>query len=90
MEDFFPEEPQSSKPLFFITAIVAVVFVFAYSWLFKPSQAAVVQKAVMVLKGDSPVTGTITFEQSSADGPVKISGEIKNLDPSSFRGFHVQ
>ncbi|KAG1822774.1 superoxide dismutase, partial [Suillus subaureus] len=46
-------------------------------------------QATVVLKGDSPVTGTITFEQSSADGPVKVSGEIENLDPSSLRGFHI-
>ncbi|KAJ8586277.1 hypothetical protein M405DRAFT_364864 [Rhizopogon salebrosus TDB-379] len=82
-------QKKSRKPIFFITAIAAVVLFFAYSWLFKSSETVIVQKAVVVLKGDSPVTGTITFQQSSADGPVKISGEIMNLDPSSQRGFHV-
>ncbi|KAG1765602.1 superoxide dismutase, partial [Suillus placidus] len=82
---------QSRKPLFFIAAIAAAVFFFGFTWLFKSSntKATIVQKAVVVLKGDSPVAGTITFEQSSVDGPVKVSGEIKNLDPSSQRGFHV-
>lgn len=84
----YPQK-QSKKPIFFIAAIAAVVVFFGYTWLFKPSEAAIVQKAVVVLKGDSPVAGTITFEQSSADGPVKVSGEIKNLDPSSQRGFHI-
>ncbi|KAG1772454.1 superoxide dismutase [Suillus occidentalis] len=86
----YPQKQSSlRKPIFFTAAIAAVVFFFGYTWLFKPSEAAIVQKAVVVLKGDSPVTGTITFEQSSADGPVKVSGEIKNLDPSSQRGFHI-
>ncbi|OAX42858.1 hypothetical protein K503DRAFT_796817 [Rhizopogon vinicolor AM-OR11-026] len=84
----YPQK-KSRRPIFFIAAIAAVTLFFVYSWLFKSSEAAIVQKAVVVLKGDSPVTGTITFEQSSADGPVKVSGEIKNLDPSSLRGFHV-
>lgn len=84
----YPQK-QSRKPIFFTAAVVAVVLFFGYTWLFKPSEATIVQKAIVVLKGDSPVSGTITFEQSSADGPVKVSGEIKNLDPSSQRGFHV-
>ncbi|KAG0700119.1 superoxide dismutase [Suillus ampliporus] len=86
--DKYPQK-SSRKPIFFIAAITAVVVFFVYSWLFKPSEAAIVQKAIVVLKGDSPVTGTITFEQFSADGPVTISGDIENLDPSSMRGFHI-
>ncbi|KAH8089202.1 copper/zinc superoxide dismutase [Filobasidium floriforme] len=46
-------------------------------------------KAVAVLKGDSPVQGVITFEQSENGGPVTVSGEIKNMDPNAKRGFHV-
>lgn len=46
-------------------------------------------KAVAVLRGDSPVTGVITFEQDSESAPVKVSGEIFNLDPNAERGFHV-
>ncbi|KAG2153123.1 superoxide dismutase [Suillus bovinus] len=89
MNAYTSNQKQSRKPVFFIAAITAAVFFFGYTWLFKPSKTVIVQKATVVLKGDSPVTGTITFEQSSADGPVKISGEIVNLDPSARRGFHV-
>ncbi|KAG1745992.1 superoxide dismutase [Suillus paluster] len=85
--DKYPQK--SRKPIFFIAAITAAVVFFVYSWFFKPAEVVIVQKAVVVLKGDSPVTGTITFEQSSVDGPVTISGEIRNLDPSSQRGFHI-
>ncbi|WVN90898.1 superoxide dismutase [Cu-Zn] [Cryptococcus depauperatus CBS 7841] len=46
-------------------------------------------KAVAVLKGDSPVTGVITFTQEKDGAPVTVSGDIKNLDPSAERGFHV-
>ncbi|ORY26870.1 superoxide dismutase Cu-Zn [Naematelia encephala] len=45
--------------------------------------------AVAVLKGDSSVQGTIKFEQEAAGAPVTVTGEIKNLDPSAERGFHV-
>jgi len=46
-------------------------------------------KAVAVLRGDSPVKGVITFEQESESAPVKITGEIFNLDPNAARGFHI-
>ncbi|KAF9242542.1 superoxide dismutase [Melanogaster broomeanus] len=44
---------------------------------------------MVVLEGDSSVTGTVTFEQLTKGGPVTISGEIQNLSPSSKRGFHI-
>ncbi|KAG2129485.1 superoxide dismutase [Suillus clintonianus] len=89
MNTYPQKQSAGRKPIFFIAAITAAVVFLGYTWFFKPSAAPIVQKAVVVLKGDSPVAGTITFEQSSADGPVKISGEINNLDPSSQRGFHI-
>ncbi|KZP01358.1 superoxide dismutase Cu-Zn, partial [Calocera viscosa TUFC12733] len=46
-------------------------------------------QAVAVLRGDSPVKGVITFEQESESAPVKISGEIFNMDTSAERGFHI-
>ncbi|KAG1872506.1 superoxide dismutase, partial [Suillus subalutaceus] len=76
----YPQK-QSKKPIFFTAAITAAVLFFGYNLALQASEVAIVQKAIVVLKGDSPVTGTITFEQSSADGP--------NLDPSSLRGFHI-
>lgn len=47
-------------------------------------------QAVVVLKGDSSVSGTVTFEQSTASGEVTVKGDLKGLDPSSSRGFHIQ
>ncbi|KAK0200618.1 copper zinc superoxide dismutase [Desarmillaria ectypa] len=46
-------------------------------------------KAVVVLNGQSLVNGTIIFQQSSCDGPVRVTGRIQGLAPSSLRGFHV-
>lgn len=45
-------------------------------------------KAVVVLRGDGDVKGTINFEQCSADGSVKVSGEISGLTEGDH-GFHV-
>lgn len=47
-------------------------------------------QAVTVLRGDSDVSGTVTFHQSSPVGPVTISGELKNLEPLKKQGFHIQ
>jgi len=46
-------------------------------------------KAVAVLRGDSKVTGTITFEQSSEGSATTITYDIHGSDPSSKRGMHV-
>ncbi|KAH8920529.1 copper zinc superoxide dismutase [Atractiella rhizophila] len=46
-------------------------------------------KAVAVLRGDSPVTGVITFTQENESSPVVVTGEIKNLDKNAQRGFHI-
>lgn len=42
------------------------------------------------MKGDGPVTGTVTFTQKSKNGPVTVIGDLKNLDPLASRGFHIQ
>ena len=52
--------------------------------LFKAMAAGV--KAVCVMKGDSAVTGTITFTQQ--DSSVNVTGEITGLAPGKH-GFHV-
>ncbi|XP_067848876.1 superoxide dismutase [Cu-Zn] isoform X2 [Heptranchias perlo] len=44
-------------------------------------------KAICVLKGSGPVTGTVHFEQTE-DGPVTVKGSITGLDPGKH-GFHV-
>ncbi|KAL2053712.1 hypothetical protein ABVK25_006016 [Lepraria finkii] len=46
-------------------------------------------KAVAVLRGDSTVGGTVTFEQSSEYSPTTISYDIKGSDASAERGMHV-
>ncbi|KAL8639187.1 MAG: hypothetical protein Q9228_003750 [Teloschistes exilis] len=46
-------------------------------------------KAVAVLRGDSTVKGTVTFEQSNESSPTTISYDIQGNDPSAKRGMHV-
>uniref|UniRef100_F0UXR6 Superoxide dismutase [Cu-Zn] n=1 Tax=Cladonia grayi TaxID=27339 RepID=F0UXR6_CLAGR len=46
-------------------------------------------KAVAVLRGDSKVSGEVTFEQSSESSPTTISYDIRGNDPSAERGMHV-
>lgn len=36
-------------------------------------------QAVAVLKGDSPVTGVITFTQEKEGAPVTVSGDVSRL-----------
>ncbi|KIJ64510.1 hypothetical protein HYDPIDRAFT_28450 [Hydnomerulius pinastri MD-312] len=82
-------QKQSKRPIFFTAVLTALAIFLSYNLFFKEPEVALVQKAVVVLKGDSPVTGTVTFEQTSKGGPVTITGDILNLDPSSKRGFHI-
>ncbi|KXS14801.1 CuZnSOD [Gonapodya prolifera JEL478] len=44
-------------------------------------------QAVAVLRGDSTVTGTVTFEQEGS-GPTTVSFDLKGLTPGQH-GFHV-
>lgn len=46
-------------------------------------------KAVAVLRGDSKVGGTVTFEQSSESSPTTISYDISGHDASAERGMHI-
>ncbi|KAL8738705.1 MAG: hypothetical protein Q9181_000527 [Wetmoreana brouardii] len=46
-------------------------------------------KAVAVLRGDSTVKGTVTFEQTSDSSPTTISYDIQGSDPSAKRGMHI-
>ncbi|RKO97517.1 hypothetical protein CXG81DRAFT_23060 [Caulochytrium protostelioides] len=45
-------------------------------------------KAVAVLRGDSNVTGTVTFVQDAPDGPTQVTYDVKGLTPGKH-GFHV-
>ncbi|MCJ1409880.1 Superoxide dismutase [Cu-Zn] [Ptychographa xylographoides] len=44
---------------------------------------------VAVVRGDSKVTGTVTFEQSSESSPTTITYDISGNDASAERGMHV-
>ena len=44
---------------------------------------------VAVLRGDSNVKGTVTFEQSSESSPTTITYDITGHDPSAQRGMHI-
>jgi Cu-Zn family superoxide dismutase len=42
-----------------------------------------------VLRGDSKVTGIVTFEQSTESSPTTITYDISGSDPNAERGMHV-
>ncbi|KAI0399396.1 superoxide dismutase [Xylaria palmicola] len=46
-------------------------------------------KAVAVLRGDSKVSGTVTFEQASESAPTTISWDLTGHDSNAKRGFHI-
>ncbi|OOQ85676.1 Superoxide dismutase [Cu-Zn] [Penicillium brasilianum] len=44
---------------------------------------------VAVIRGDSKVSGTVTFEQADESAPTTISWNITGHDANAERGFHV-
>lgn len=46
-------------------------------------------RVVAVLRGDSNVKGTVTFEQESESSPTTITYDISGNDPNAERGMHV-
>ena len=44
--------------------------------------------AVAILRGDSNVKGTVTFEQASEGAPTTVSYDITGSDPSAEVWFH--
>ncbi|QDS69213.1 hypothetical protein FKW77_000702 [Venturia effusa] len=46
-------------------------------------------KAVAVIRGDSTVKGTVTFEQASEDAPTTITYDLSGNDSDAERGMHV-
>ncbi|KAH8998430.1 superoxide dismutase [Lactarius akahatsu] len=79
---------QRARPIL-IASVLAVAFV-TYLWVTSTSsKEPFVYRAVAVLSGDSQVTGTVVFEQTSKSSPVVITGELKSLDPLASRGFHI-
>ncbi|KAL4246641.1 Superoxide dismutase [Cu-Zn] [Abortiporus biennis] len=78
---------QSSRPVFLVIGAVAVITLLWYA--FKPSALPVVSKAVVVLKGDSGVGGSVIFQQESLGGKVTITGDLQGLKPNFKQGFHI-
>ncbi|KAI0697901.1 superoxide dismutase [Cytidiella melzeri] len=90
MDTYNAKPKQQSRPVLLILGTLAVVSVFYF--FLKPSTyvpTPVVTKAVTVLKGDSGASGVVVFEQSTPLGAVTITGDLKGLDSSALRGFHV-
>ncbi|KIN01688.1 hypothetical protein OIDMADRAFT_18612 [Oidiodendron maius Zn] len=46
-------------------------------------------KAVAFIRGDSKITGTVTFEQTDESAPTTITWNITGHDPNAKRGMHV-
>jgi len=46
-------------------------------------------KAVAVLRGESNIRGTVTFEQPDENTATTITWNISGQDPNANRGFHV-
>ncbi|KAK9461520.1 superoxide dismutase [Lipomyces oligophaga] len=46
-------------------------------------------KAVAVVRGDSTVAGTVTFEQAAEGAPTTIAWDLKGNDANALRGMHI-
>ncbi|KYK57873.1 Superoxide dismutase [Drechmeria coniospora] len=46
-------------------------------------------KAIAVIRGDSKVSGNVTFEQESESSPTRITWDITGNDANAKRGFHI-
>ncbi|ESZ93677.1 Cu,Zn superoxide dismutase SOD1 [Sclerotinia borealis F-4128] len=46
-------------------------------------------KAVATVRGDSKITGTVTFEQANESAPTVITWNITGNDSNAERGMHV-
>ena len=49
----------------------------------------VVVASVAVVRGDSTVKGSVTFEQENESSPTTISWNISGQDANAERGMHV-
>jgi Cu/Zn superoxide dismutase len=52
-------------------------------------QKLTIRLVVAVLRGDSKVSGTVTFEQASEGAETTISWDITGHDANAERGMHV-
>jgi len=89
MDSGYRTQAQSKRPLVITAVSVLVGLLLFWRVFLRAEDVPLVTKAVAHISGDSPVTGTITFTQSSKSGPVTVEGTVKGLDPLALRGFHV-
>ncbi|KAJ7644188.1 superoxide dismutase [Roridomyces roridus] len=88
--DYTPKQQKSTTRWWFLGAacLVTLVIVLSRS-ASKPDALPVVTKAVVVLKGSSSATGTVTFEQKDVASAVTVTGKLQGLDANAERGFHI-
>ncbi|KAK7048411.1 superoxide dismutase [Favolaschia claudopus] len=79
--------PQSSNRGWQIAGAAVALLIFLFWNTSTPAKTTQYTKAVVVLKGDSAATGTVTFEQKK--NKVLVTGELHNLDTLALRGFHI-
>jgi len=82
----YNKKKSSNKTWWIAGTAAAAVLLIWYS--FVRDTQPLVTKAVVVLKGESQATGTVTFEQLK-NGVTTVTGELRNLDPLASRGFHI-
>ncbi|KAF9474175.1 hypothetical protein BDN70DRAFT_885095 [Pholiota conissans] len=76
------------RPLLAGALTFAVLF-FGFRVFFSEAPRTVVTKAIVVVQGDSQVSGKVVFEQTAPGKPVTITGNLRGLTPNASRGFHV-
>ncbi|KAI0075099.1 hypothetical protein K474DRAFT_1625088 [Panus rudis PR-1116 ss-1] len=86
--DFNRPTQTKQSPRLFALVLGAVAILSIIWFMARPAPVPLVTKAVVVLNGEK-VSGTVTFLQSKLGQPVTIVGDLKGLDPSEKRGFHV-
>jgi len=89
MDTSYRQSKSSNKPWYWAVGAVAAVALLWFTLSPATSTSPIVTKAVVVLKGDSDVSGVVTLEQSGLGKPVKITGDLKGLNPTKEQGFHI-
>ncbi|KAJ2919209.1 hypothetical protein MD484_g1218, partial [Candolleomyces efflorescens] len=82
-------QSKAPKPLLLSLFAFFISLIFVYTVFLRASSPSIVRKGVVYLRGEGSVTGIVYFEQTSEDGPVTVSGNLKNLSPNALRGFHI-
>ncbi|KAJ7078627.1 superoxide dismutase [Mycena crocata] len=83
----YPKKKSSNRGWWIGGAALAVSVFLLWNAFLKQGTSASVTKAVVVLKGDSQASGTVTFEEKN--GVTTVTGELRGLDPLAKRGFHI-